>query len=57
MQFANARVENVTDDGDWKQPTLKLALERPLVHLQGMRVIICYLDGGKLRVVGTLELT
>jgi hypothetical protein len=55
MQFANARVETVTDCGDWKQPTLKLALDEPLVHLQGSKAIICYIDGSKLRIVGTLE--
>ena len=56
MQFMNARVESVSDDGDWKQPTVKLVLDKALVHLAGSRAVACYLDGGKLRVVGTLEL-
>lgn len=56
MQFCNARVESVADDGDWREPTVKLALDKAIVHLPGSRGVICYLDGGKLRVTGTLEL-
>jgi selenocysteine-specific translation elongation factor len=55
MQFTGARVESVSDEGDWKQPTLKIALDKPLVHLPGDSAIICYLDGGKLRVAGTMQ--
>jgi len=56
MQFMNARVESVSDDGDWKQPTVKLVLDKALVHLAGSRAVACYLDSGKLRVVGTFDL-
>jgi len=56
MQFISARVESVKDDGDWRQPTIKLALDRPIVHLPGDRAVICYLDGGKLRVAGSMPL-
>jgi selenocysteine-specific translation elongation factor len=56
MQFLSSRVETVKDDGDWKQPTVKLALDKPLVHLSGDRAVLSYLDGGKLRVAGSFTL-
>ena len=56
MQFLASRVETVRDDGDWRQPTVKLALDKPLVHMPGDRAVLCYLDGGKLRVAGSFTL-
>lgn len=56
MQFVSARLESVKDFGDWKQPTIRIALDKPLVHLPGDRAVVCYLDGGKLRVAGSIEL-
>jgi len=35
---------------------LKLSLEKELVYLEGDRAVVTYLDGGKLRVAGTIEL-
>ena len=54
MQFLPTRIESIKDDGDWKRPTLKLAFDKPLVHLPGDKAVLCYLDGGKLRVVGSI---
>jgi len=56
MQFIPARVEAVRDDGDWRQPTLTLALEKDLVYLPGDTAVLHYLEGGKLRIVGHIEL-
>ena len=57
MQFIPSRVESVDDkDGDWRRPILTLALEKELIHFPGDRAVITYLDGGKLRIVGTVEL-
>ena len=56
MQFIPARVEAVQDDGDWRHPTLTLALEKDLVYLPGDTAVLHYLEGGKLRVVGHIEL-
>lgn len=56
MQFLPSRVETISDDGDWRQPTIKLAFDRPLVYLPGDKAVICYLDGGKLRVAGSFAL-
>ncbi|MCK9593239.1 MAG: EF-Tu/IF-2/RF-3 family GTPase [Methanoregula sp.] len=57
MQFLPSRLEKVSvDGGDWRMPTLTLTLEKELVYPLGARVVLNYLEGGKLRVVGTLTL-
>lgn len=57
MQFIPARVEAVQDGGDWRRPMLTLALEKDLVHLPGDRAVLHYLEGGKLRIAGHIELS
>ena len=57
MQFIICKVESVSDDGDWHQPTLSLTLEKELIHHPGDQVVMMYLDGGKLRVVGTIKIS
>jgi selenocysteine-specific translation elongation factor len=56
MQFVNGRVEEVKDEGDWRKPVLTVALDRELVHLPGDQAVLMYLEGGKLRVAGTIRL-
>lgn len=56
MQFIPARVEAVRDNGNWRQPTLTLVLEKDLVYLPGDAAVLHYLEGGKLRIVGHIEL-
>lgn len=56
MQFLPARLEEVDDGGDWRRPRLRLSLEKPLVYPPGGRAVLTYLEGGKLRVVGVLNL-
>jgi selenocysteine-specific translation elongation factor len=56
MQFLGARVEAVKDSGDFRKPTLTLSLDRPVVHPSGSTAVLMYLEGGKLRVMGTLTL-
>jgi selenocysteine-specific translation elongation factor len=56
MQFIPSRVESITDEGDWHKPILTLTLEKELIHFPSDQAVITYLDGGKLRVAGTLEL-
>ncbi|WP_019177358.1 EF-Tu/IF-2/RF-3 family GTPase [Methanomassiliicoccus luminyensis] len=56
MQFIPARVEAVKDSGDPRRPTLTLALEKPVVHPAGSRAVLMHLDGGKLRVAGSISL-
>lgn len=56
MQFLPARLIGMGVEGDWYRPQLRLELERPLVYPPDARVLLCWLDGGRLRVVGTLTL-
>lgn len=56
MQFISARVESVQDSGDFRRPTVKLSLDKPVVHPPGSRAVLMYLEGGKLRVIGSLAL-
>ena len=56
MQFLPARIENITDDDNWRNPFLNLKLEKELIYHSGDRAVITRLEGGKLRVVGTINL-
>jgi len=56
MQLVPARVDTVNAEGDWRTPSLTLALQKELVYIPGSRAVITYLEGGKLRVIGTVEL-
>jgi selenocysteine-specific translation elongation factor len=56
MQLLNCKVETVSDDGDWRKPALTLSLEKELVHYPGDSAVLAYLEGGKLRVAGTVTL-
>jgi selenocysteine-specific translation elongation factor len=56
MQFLPARIEGVDDGSDWRKPRLRISLEKALVYPPGSRAVIAYLEGSKLRVVGTLNL-
>lgn len=57
MQFLNSKVDAVSDEGDWRKPILTLTLEKELVYRPGDKAVLMYLEGGKLRVAGTIELT
>jgi selenocysteine-specific translation elongation factor len=56
MQFVPARVEGVKIEGDWHRPELMLKLDKMLVYRPGARAVLTYPEGGKLRVVGAIEL-
>ena len=56
MQFLPCRVESIEDSGDWRNPTIKLKLEKELVFLPGSTAIITHVDAKKLRVIGTMKL-
>jgi selenocysteine-specific translation elongation factor len=56
MQFVPARVEGVKTEGDWHMPELTLKLDKMLVYRPGARAVLTYPEGGKLRVVGAIEL-
>ena len=54
MQFLPMRLEKIVVEGDWRMPTLSLTMEKGLVYPPGARVVLHYLEGGKLRVVGSM---
>lgn len=54
MQFLPARVAFVDNSGDWRRPQVTLRTSRELVYFPGDRIILHYLEGGKLRVAGTM---
>jgi selenocysteine-specific translation elongation factor len=56
MQFVPTKVETVDDDGNWRKPTLVLKMEKEIVHRPNDKAVVTYLEGGKLRVAGTIEL-
>jgi len=56
MQFEPARVESVDAGGDWRNPEVRLKLQKDLVYHTGAKAVVSYLEGGKLRIIGTLEL-
>jgi selenocysteine-specific translation elongation factor len=56
MQFLNCKVEATADEGDWRKPTLTLALEKEIVHYPGDEAVLTYLENGKLRVAGIVTL-
>jgi selenocysteine-specific translation elongation factor len=57
MQFLPSKVAYVNNAGDWRRPELTLRLERELVYLPGASAVLHYLEGGKLRVVGTISIS
>jgi selenocysteine-specific translation elongation factor len=57
MQFLNGKVEEVSEGGDFRKPTVKITLEKDLVFRSDDKAVLMYLEGGKLRVAGTLQLS
>jgi selenocysteine-specific translation elongation factor len=56
MQFLNGKIEAVNNNGDWRKPDLTVSLEKDLIYRPGDKAVLMYLEGGKLRVAGTLDL-
>ncbi len=55
MQFNLARITEIEDKGD-KNPRITLTLERPIIYPTGAKAVLNYIDGGRLRVAGTIQL-
>lgn len=56
MQFLNSKVEEISDDDERGKPILTLSLEKEIIYRSGDKAVLMYLEGGKLRVAGTIEL-
>ncbi len=55
-QFITAKVDDITDTENSKNPSLTFILDKPLVYLPGDKAVLMYLEGTKLRVAGSIEL-
>jgi selenocysteine-specific translation elongation factor len=56
MQFIPARIVSATSPQNWREPQVKFELEKELVYLPDSKAVLCYLEGGKLRIAGTVNL-
>jgi selenocysteine-specific translation elongation factor len=56
MQFVPARIEGVKAEGDWHSSELTIKLDKMLIYRPGSKAVLTYPEGGKLRVVGTIDL-
>lgn len=55
MQMVPCRVKS-SKGADWKNPELEIEMESELIHKPGDKAVMMYLEGGKLRVVGSIAL-
>ncbi len=56
MQMVPCRVASVDDDGDFRSASVTLELESDVIHRPGDVATLMYLEGGKLRVAGSVVL-
>ncbi|HTY15889.1 MAG TPA: EF-Tu/IF-2/RF-3 family GTPase [Methanoregulaceae archaeon] len=56
MQFLPSKIAYVNNSGDWHKPEITLKTEKELVYPSGANAILHYLEGGKLRIIGTLAI-
>ena len=56
MQFEPARIDSVGPDAEWRNPGIRLKLQKDLVYHPGEKAVITHLEGGKLRIIGTMDM-
>jgi len=55
-QFVTGRITAVENESDWHTCSVTIELEKEIAYLPGERAVIHYLDGGKLRIAGSVLL-
>ncbi|WAI01263.1 EF-Tu/IF-2/RF-3 family GTPase [Methanogenium organophilum] len=55
-QFVTGRVTSVKNDSDWHSCSVVIELDKDIAYLPGEKAVIHYLDGGKLRIAGSVML-
>ena len=55
-QFVTGRITTVTNDSDWHSCSVVIELDKDIAYLPGEKAVIHYLDGGKLRIAGSVIL-
>ena len=56
MQCLVGRLTAVDNWSEWNKPVRTIEMETPLVYKPGDKAVLHYLDGGKLRIMGTIIL-
>jgi len=56
MQMVPCRIKTIDNGSDWREPLVEIELETDVIHRPGDLGMMMYLEGGKLRVVGKIEL-
>ncbi|MCQ2056386.1 MAG: translation elongation factor 1 alpha-related protein [archaeon] len=56
MQMVSCRVISSMDGGDFRSPVLDIEFGSEVIHKPNDKAIMMYLEGGKLRIVGTITL-
>ena len=56
MQMVPCRIMKVENGSDFRSATVEMELENAIIHKPGDRGVIMYLEGGKLRVAGSIAL-
>jgi len=56
MQMIPCRITKVDNEGDFKTARIELEFESEMIHKPGDMATMIYLEGGKLRIVGSISL-
>ncbi|MCL2148097.1 MAG: EF-Tu/IF-2/RF-3 family GTPase [Methanomassiliicoccaceae archaeon] len=56
MQIVPCRITGVDNGGDFRAPSLVIEMESDVIHKPGDIGVLMYLEGGKLRIVGSIGL-
>jgi selenocysteine-specific translation elongation factor len=56
MQFLPSRVQKISHTGNWRSAEVTLSFDKELIFQTGSVAVLHYLEGEKLRIVGTIHL-
>ncbi|AIZ56454.1 elongation factor 1-alpha [Candidatus Methanoplasma termitum] len=56
MQMIPCRITGVDNGSDFRNPSLTIEMETEMIHKPGDTSVMMYLEGGKLRIVGSVKL-
>jgi hypothetical protein len=56
MQMIPSRITGVDNGSDFRNPALTVEMESDMIHKPGDTGVMMYLEGGKLRIVGSIKM-
>jgi hypothetical protein len=56
MQMIPVRIASADNGSDFRNPLLTIEMETDMIHKPGDTGIMMYLEGGKLRIAGSIKL-